>query len=471
MKEKTEFIVLAVVLVLIYTRPSALVRFSSSLVGKLILLVAIVLSSLISPLSGLLIATMMVLFMEQNYEGFKEGLDEPMLSGTFVGDYAAGATKVTFLPSDVETGDVVNVDDLVTNPQKYDLKYNEDNYIIKSFEKSSTVKLTPSSLIKVEVEQGEGYVINKVSAATDPVVATGHSKQEQLDNADWSAYLERYDDLKKAFGNDHTKARQHFIDHGFKEGRYAGPNPPTTGPAVSTQSGVTTYKIIGTDDKGAQYITISEIDTAQFATDEKYSITISGVDYQIDDVVPSYTVDLMDGLKTGGDTHEKSIEIVKHSHAHSHEGFEGKKKNTASVSGTKADEDVLEVSDDPQMKGATINMDSKNLDDLISLAKSTLVNQNKEGFSSEESSGATINMDSKNLDDLISMAKSTLEKKEDFFSGGKKPTNGVTGAYAGESYEAEIIGDSVCTSQLCERIHREEQLTRPVNSNEEVPRF
>ena len=388
MKEKTEFIVLAVVLVLIYTRPSALVRFSSSLVGKLILLVAIVLSSLISPLSGLLIATMMVLFMEQNYEGFKEGnegtsSDETMPSGTFVGDYAAGSTKVTFLPSVV-----VNVDDLADNPQKYDLKYKDDYYIIKSFEKSSTVKLTPSSLIKVVVDQEAKYVINKVSAAAVP--ATDPATDQATD--------------------------------------------PATA-AVSTQTGETTYKIIGTDDKGAQYITISEIDTAQFAAEETYNITISDVVYQIEEVVPSYTVELMDGLKTDGDTHGDPVDIVKHSHAHSHEGFEGKKKNTASVSGTKAGEDELEMSDDPQMKGATINMDSKNLDDLISLAKST------------------------------------LEKKEDFFSGEKKPTNGVTGAYAGESYEAEIIGDSVCTSQLCERIHREEQLTRPVNSNEEVPRF
>jgi len=437
MKEKTEFIVLAVVLVLIYTRPSALVRFSSSLVGKLILLVAIVLSSLISPLSGLLIATMMVLFMEQNYEGFKEGnegtsSDETMPSGTFVGDYAAGSTKVTFLPTSE-----VNVDDLIANPQKYDLKYGQDNYIIKSFEKSSTIKLNANSLIEVELEQATDYAINKVSTTADPAAADPAAADP------------------------------------------AATDPAATDPAaaavsteaVSTETGVTTYKIIGTTEKGAQYITISEIDTAQFAANETYSLTISGVEYQIEGVVPSYTVDLMDGLKTDGITHEMSIEIVKHSHAHSHEGFEGKKKNTASVSGTKSGEDELEMSDDPQMKGATINMDSKNLDDLISLAKSTLVNQNKEGFSSEESSGASINMDSKNLDDLISLAKSTLEKKEDFFSGEKKPTNGVTGAYAGESYEAEIIGDSVCTSQLCERIHREEQLTRPVNSNEEVPRF
>ena len=98
MKEKTEFIVLAVVLVLIYTRPSALVRFSSSLVGKLILLVAIVLSSIISPLSGLLIATMMVLFMEQNYEGFKEGnagvTQTGPITGTSVGTNSTDDTNL-----------------------------------------------------------------------------------------------------------------------------------------------------------------------------------------------------------------------------------------------------------------------------------------------------------------------------------------------------------------------------------------
>ena len=64
MKGQTEIIVLVVVLVLIYTRPSALVRFSSTFIGKLILLAAVVLSSLVSPLSGLLIATLMVLYTE-----------------------------------------------------------------------------------------------------------------------------------------------------------------------------------------------------------------------------------------------------------------------------------------------------------------------------------------------------------------------------------------------------------------------
>ena len=74
MKDKTEIIVLVVVLVLIYTRPSSLVRFSSTFLGKLILLVAVVVASLVSPLSGLLIATLKVVYTEQNYEGFKEGV-------------------------------------------------------------------------------------------------------------------------------------------------------------------------------------------------------------------------------------------------------------------------------------------------------------------------------------------------------------------------------------------------------------
>ena len=74
-------------------------------------------------------------------------------------------------------------------------------------------------------------------------------------------------------------------------------------------------------------------------------------------------------------------------------------------------------------------------------------------------------------DDKEKKGDTIADKIEGFFSGEKKQMNGVVGAYAGESYEAEIIGESVCTSQLCERIHREEQLTRPVNSNEEIPRF
>ena len=94
MKDKTEIIVLVVVLVLIYTRPSSLVRFSSTFLGKLILLVSVVVASLVSPLSGLLIATLMVLYTEQNYEGFREGFTDEVTVLKVNGDYVAGDTDI-----------------------------------------------------------------------------------------------------------------------------------------------------------------------------------------------------------------------------------------------------------------------------------------------------------------------------------------------------------------------------------------
>lgn len=122
MKDQTEIIVLVVVLVLIYTRPAALVRFSSTFIGKLILLAAVVLSSLVSPLSGLLIATLMVLYTEQNYEGFVEGM--PASNEVFIirEDYDIDSTellirKKTNVNEDVDiskwttsTHDIISVD-------------------------------------------------------------------------------------------------------------------------------------------------------------------------------------------------------------------------------------------------------------------------------------------------------------------------------------------------------------------------
>jgi len=42
--------------------------------------------------------------------------------------------------------------------------------------------------------------------------------------ADWGAYLRRYEDLQKVIDkNDYQKARQHYLEYGFKEGRDCGP--------------------------------------------------------------------------------------------------------------------------------------------------------------------------------------------------------------------------------------------------------
>jgi len=42
--------------------------------------------------------------------------------------------------------------------------------------------------------------------------------------ADWGAYLRRYEDLQKVIDkNDYQKARQHYLEYGFQEGRDCGP--------------------------------------------------------------------------------------------------------------------------------------------------------------------------------------------------------------------------------------------------------
>lgn len=70
----TELIVLSIVIILLFIRPNALVKFSKSTIGKVVFVSIIILSSSMNPLIGLCFATLMVLLLETSYEGFKEGL-------------------------------------------------------------------------------------------------------------------------------------------------------------------------------------------------------------------------------------------------------------------------------------------------------------------------------------------------------------------------------------------------------------
>ena len=60
-------------------------------------------------------------------------------------------------------------------------------------------------------------------------------------------------------------------------------------------------------------------------------------------------------------------------------------------------------------------------------------------------------------------------RKEGFFAGDVKKEVAVKGAYAEETYEHEIIGETVCSSNLCDRIDSEFKLIRPINSNDHTP--
>ena len=78
----TELIVLSIVIILLFIRPNALVKFSKSTIGKVVFVSIIILSSSINPLIGLFFATLMVLLLETSYEGFKEGFPRVRASGT-----------------------------------------------------------------------------------------------------------------------------------------------------------------------------------------------------------------------------------------------------------------------------------------------------------------------------------------------------------------------------------------------------
>ena len=111
MKMKIEIITLVIVLVLLYTRPSALVRFSNTLLGKVLFVGAVIIASLVSPLAGLFFATLMIILMEQSYEGFKEGLDDlaaPIKVKT-VGTYDKDATLITVKPDNSELAGAIPV--------------------------------------------------------------------------------------------------------------------------------------------------------------------------------------------------------------------------------------------------------------------------------------------------------------------------------------------------------------------------
>ena len=78
MKTSSELIVLVVITFLLYTRPLVLVNFSNSFVGKAVLLFLIISAALHSTVSGILLALVLVMLTEYNYEGFEGKNDSTM---------------------------------------------------------------------------------------------------------------------------------------------------------------------------------------------------------------------------------------------------------------------------------------------------------------------------------------------------------------------------------------------------------
>jgi len=400
MKDKTEIIVLVVVLVLIYTRPSSLVRFSSTFLGKLILLVSVVVASLISPLSGLLIATLMVLYSEQNYEGFKEG--ESSSNEVFIirENHDISSTellirKKTNVDEDVDisnwtttTHDIISVDPnmgLFDKHTKLTDAYKAFMIYLKDGASVAT-NILPTGNINIDIYNGD-----------DTKLASGDfARSDESSTNDISQFMISNDGLTYESG----KTRLDIL---------------------SKSSG-------GNLDNG--YIKISN---ATDAVDTKYLINY--IDHVISLTLSSGINSLITDTAVNADI--RQVQIVEHSHTHGHvDGFEGMDGEETSEKET--DEKEGEETD---------------------------------GKEDEETDEAVKNiMDKLDIGGIINNVKDKATKTEGFFSGERKNVNEVSGAYAGELYESEITGITKCNTTICERIHREEQLIRPVNSNEELPR-
>lgn len=404
MKDKTELIVLVVVLVLIYTRPSALVRFSSSLVGKVIFLAAVIISSLISPLSGLLIATLMVMLMEQNYEGFKEGNDATSgsISATVVGEHSKDATMLL-----VKSDGADITEDIVGNYELADSSNIAKHTMINNVLPCVTITLA-SDIPVDDITSTTTFAIYSDADGADGATAGA-------DGADGSATAGAVDGstTDAADGTSPVSTESEFAS-----GTYAMDSDPSG--AVNKLSLSDLNYVDSTN-------TIADLPAGAY-------IRIQGSDtkYDIDSADNTTILTLSSGL-IGTIADGTSITIQEHTHVHQHttESFEGMDGEEAEVS---AEADAGGEADAGEEK------DDEDKEEVMNPGLSKLIKEATD-----------------KINDI---------KTEGFFSGKEKKSE-VVGAYAGETYETEITGiTAVCTTPRCERIHREEQLIRPVNSNE-----
>ena len=433
MKDKTELIVLVVVLVLIYTRPSALVRFSSSLVGKVIFLAAVIISSLISPLSGLLIATLMVMFMEQNYEGFKEGNTGTLPASVdtkVIGDYASGAT-ILAVEND-SANDIANLGN-----GNYELAgvtdIIEKHTIVNDVSPTVTIKLIDTDTIP------DGTITTTTTFTIISKTADTSAKCEET--ATTSVAVDKAAcDAVTGTGLDDATTCDGVMTNADTSIKACTYTPVAVSSVTDLATG--TYNNDNIPSGAIKYINVSELsysgtNTISNLTGDIY-LKIQGADteYQIDSVFQSSALTLSSGL-IGKISDTTSITIQEHTHVHQHttESFEG-------MDGKEADagEEAVPGEDSDTGEEADADKDDEEKEEKMNPGLSKLI---------------------KDATDKINDIKT-----EGFFSGNDKKSE-VVGAFVGETYETEITPiTAVCTTPRCERIHREEQLIRPVNSNE-----
>ena len=77
-----EFILLPIIAFIVYTRPRSLVKFSGSILGKILMIIVVIGAASHNQLYGIIAATAMILILENNYEGFEVADISNILGGS-----------------------------------------------------------------------------------------------------------------------------------------------------------------------------------------------------------------------------------------------------------------------------------------------------------------------------------------------------------------------------------------------------
>jgi hypothetical protein len=111
MMKGIEFIVLPIIAFIIYTRPRSLVKFSGSILGKIVMIIAVIGAASHNKLYGIIAATAMVLILENNYEGFEVSDISNIIRGSGEKDEDDDASKDADAEADADADAEADADD------------------------------------------------------------------------------------------------------------------------------------------------------------------------------------------------------------------------------------------------------------------------------------------------------------------------------------------------------------------------
>ncbi len=419
-KMYTEIITVVVLLFLLYCRPTALVNFTNTIIGKVLFVGATIIASLINPLAGLFFATIMIIFMEQNYEGFKEGQSGAIELTTLFNfkappadaDANVGTLITCKVDTDDDNGNPLNAAAIGDIKKKEVVQYknnaiNDDiisKYnIIDGITDTTTIDFTPDTDVQIEPDadatNGVGIIILPSPASAPAVpdidVDTDDTGKIKVDNTD------------------STLVKDNYVNIGGNLHKITNVDEPATG---ETKSTITIEPPISQNQSATQIkeiypktimTTPISIDTKSYPT-ESSKLTL----------IPSDTTTIADG--------DKFI--------------------------------ILAFSKISDNKIYTIN--ANGVTPSVNIKLTQPINTDL---------GPGVNLTIIDHDHIHSHESFVGGRKEGFFAGDVKKEVAVKGAYAEETYEDEIIGETICSSNLCDRIDSEFKLIRPINSNDHTP--